>query len=75
MKKIKEFIRWWNRPNKSTIADWIQALVVVVPIAFVIRTWGYGLYAVPSGSMETTLLVGEKLVSDKLLKQLFVVFG
>ena len=62
---IRSFITWWNRPNKSTFAEYAQAFITVVPLAFVIRTWLYGLYIVPSGSMETTLLVGESFVSDK----------
>lgn len=66
LKSIRDFIKWWNRPNKSVVADWTQALVVILPIAFVIRTWGYGLYQVPSGSMETTMLVGEGYFADKL---------
>jgi signal peptidase I len=37
----------------------------VVPIAFVIRTFLYGLYQVPTGSMETTMLVGERFFADK----------
>lgn len=65
MKKVRSFIKWWNRPNKSVFADYAQAALVLIPIAFVIRTWGYGLYKVPSGSMETTLLVGESFISDK----------
>jgi signal peptidase I len=65
MEKIRSFIKWWNRPNKSTFAEYLQAFIVIVPIAFVIRTWGYGLYKVPTGSMETTLLIGESFVSDK----------
>lgn len=65
MEQIRAFIKWWNRPNKSTFAEYVQAFVVILPIAFAIRTWGYGLYKVPTGSMETTLLVGESFVSDK----------
>ncbi len=65
MKRIKEFIKWWNRPDKSIIADYIQTFVVIIPLAFIIRTWGYGLYRVPSGSMETTMLVGEMFFADK----------
>lgn len=65
MQKIRSFIKWWNRPNKSMIADWVQTLIVFLPIAFIIRTWGYGLYQVPSGSMETTMLVGEGYFADK----------
>lgn len=65
MEKIKNFMKWWNRPNKSVLMEYIQAFIVIIPIAFAIRTWGYGLYEVPTGSMETTLLRGERFVSDK----------
>ncbi len=65
MNKIRAFITWWNRPDKSVFADYVQAFIVIIPIAFLIRTWGYGLYKVPTGSMEKTLLVGESFVSDK----------
>ncbi|MFT6765640.1 MAG: signal peptidase I [Alteromonas naphthalenivorans] len=65
IQRIRNFITWWNRPDKSFIADWVQSLIVILPIVFVIRTWGYGLYQVPSGSMETTMLVGESYVADK----------
>lgn len=65
LQRIRNFIKWWNRPNKSTVADWLQSLIVILPIVFVIRTWGYGLYQVPSGSMETNMLVGESYFADK----------
>lgn len=65
IQKIRSFIAWWNRPNKGVIADYAQTLVWLLPVAFVIRTWGYGLYRVPSGSMETTMLVGEMFFADK----------
>ncbi|HLB41033.1 MAG TPA: signal peptidase I [Candidatus Babeliales bacterium] len=37
----------------------------ILIIAFLIRTFGYGLYQVPTGSMETTMLVGERFFADK----------
>jgi signal peptidase I len=40
-------------------------LFVILPVAFLIRTFGFGLYQVPTGSMETTLLVGERFFADK----------
>lgn len=43
-----------------------ELLFVILPIAFIIRTFGFGLYQVPTGSMETTLLVGERFFADKL---------
>ncbi len=65
MQKIRNFITWWNRPNKGVIVDYAQTLLWLLPLAFVIRTWGYGLYRVPTGSMETTMLVGEMFFADK----------
>src|SRR5580698_9036487 len=45
----------------SNIAEFIGLLLLV----FLIRTFGFGLYQVPSGSMETTMLVGERFFADK----------
>lgn len=42
-----------------------KELVVLILIVFIIRTWGFGLYQVPTGSMETTVLVGERFFADK----------
>ncbi len=63
--KMREFYKWWNRPNKSTFAEYVQSALIIIPLAFLIRSWGYGLYKVPSGSMETTLLIGESFIADK----------
>jgi signal peptidase I len=41
-------------------------LLLLIAAAFLIRTFLYGLYQVPTGSMETTLLVGERFLADKL---------
>lgn len=43
-----------------------ELIFVILPVAFLIRTFGFGLYQVPTGSMETTLLVGERFLADKL---------
>lgn len=62
---FQELKEWRNRVKGNTLYQWIEAFVVILPIAFVIRTWGYGLYQVPTGSMETTMLVGERFIADK----------
>lgn len=46
----------------SSIVEFCFLLVVV----FLIRTFGFGLYQVPTGSMEKTMLVGERFFADKL---------
>lgn len=65
MNAMQKFWLWMRRPNKSTIAQYIETFVIIVPLAFVIRTYFYGLYQVPTGSMETTMLVGERFFADK----------
>ncbi|MCX5922615.1 MAG: signal peptidase I [Candidatus Dependentiae bacterium] len=40
-------------------------VAAIVCIAFLIRTFGYGLYRVPTGSMESTMLAGEFFVANK----------
>lgn len=65
MQFIKDIIAWYKRP-KSKTADFFESLIVIIPVAFAIRTVIFGLYQVPTGSMETTLLVGERFFADKL---------
>ena len=62
---MKKVVKWIRKPNKTFSEQVIEVVFVVIPIAFIIRTFGYGLYQVPTGSMETTLLVGERFVADK----------
>lgn len=54
---------WYDIPFIKLI---FELVFVILPIAFIIRTFGFGLYQVPTGSMETTLLVGERFFADKL---------
>src|SRR3990167_7836219 len=63
---MKKFIAWLRRSNKSVVAQWIESVLIILPIVFVVRTFLYGLYQVPSGSMETTMLAGEGFFADKL---------
>ncbi len=54
-----------NKKPDSFLSSFYQVVIIVV-IAFSIRTFIYGLYQVPTGSMETTMLVGERFLADKL---------
>lgn len=44
----------------------IEMLFFVLPVVFIIRTFVFGLYQVPSESMETTFLKGERFFADKM---------
>ncbi len=62
---IRRAVAWYNRPNKSWLAENVEGIIVVLMAAFLIRTFFFGLYQVPTGSMETTMLVGERFFADK----------
>jgi len=63
---ISKIIAWYKRPNKSFIADTLESLIVILPIVFLIRTCVFGLYQVPTCSMEHTMLVGDRFLADKM---------
>lgn len=54
---------WYDNQSIKLIAE---IFLVILPLAFAIRTFIFGFYQVPTGSMETTLLVGERFLADKL---------
>lgn len=55
----KRFNTWFDRQSSV-----IQVTFLIL-FVFVMRTWVFGLYTVPTESMETTMLVGERFVADK----------
>lgn len=58
---------WLFTKKGDSIFSWanIKEVSILLLIVFLIRTFGFGLYQVPSGSMETTMLVGERFFADK----------
>lgn len=54
-----------NTPQKQGFIAGIVELIFLLALVFLIRTFGFGLYHVPTGSMETTMLVGERFFADK----------
>lgn len=57
-------IKRWDG-QKSFFANVIE-IVGLLLLVFLIRTYIFGLYQVPTGSMETSMLVGERFFADKL---------
>lgn len=66
VQKVKNFISWVRKPKETWRETIIETVFVLIPAVFLIRTFIFGLYMVPTGSMETTLLVGERFFADKL---------
>lgn len=54
-------------PQKSVAREYVEALVIALLLAVVIRTFFVQAYKIPSGSMEPTLLVGDHILVNKLV--------
>ena len=54
------------RPKKSVIREWMDAGVFALIAATLIRTFVFEAYAIPSGSMEGTMLINDHLWVSKM---------
>ena len=56
-----------NKKNSNKKGFWanVKEITVLLLIVYLVRTFGFGLYVVPTPSMETTMLVGERFFADK----------
>jgi signal peptidase I len=52
--------------RRRAVYEWVIAIVVAVLVAFVIKTWVAQTFVIPSGSMEDTLLVKDRVLVSKL---------
>lgn len=56
-----------EKPKKSQLRDWTEALIVAGVLALIIRTFVIQAFKIPSGSMEDTLLIGDHLLVNKFI--------
>ena len=64
-----------EKPKKSQLRDWTEALIVAAVLALIIRTFVIQAFKIPSGSMEDTLLIGDHLLVSKFIYGLQVPFS
>ena len=69
---ITKFVNWtfWKKRDetqkKSSLIEWVDALVFAVIAATLIRMFFIEAYTIPTSSMEKTLLVGDYLFVSKV---------
>ena len=52
--------------KKSEIREWVESILIAFILAMFIRTFFIQAFKIPSGSMTPTLLVGDRLMVNKL---------
>ncbi len=55
-----------NRPRRRIVIEWGVILVVAVLASFLVRMYAVQTFFIPSGSMEPTLHVGDRILVNKL---------
>ena len=53
-------------PRKSVAREYLEAVLIALVLALVIRTFFIQAYMIPSGSMEPTLLIGDHILVGKM---------
>jgi len=52
--------------KKPWLQDWIEAILFAFVVAMIIRNYTFQNFKIPSSSMESTLLIGDYLVANKV---------
>ncbi len=55
-----------NRRRRKVIIEWGVIIVIAVLASFLVRTYAVQTFFIPSGSMEPTLHVGDRILVNKL---------
>jgi signal peptidase I len=54
-------------PRKSVAREYFESIVVAIILALFVRTFAVQAFKIPTGSMETNLLIGDHLLVNKLV--------
>jgi signal peptidase I len=54
------------RTRSRSLVEWLIVAVVAVVASLLIRTYAFQTYFIPSGSMEPTLQIGDRIIVSKL---------
>lgn len=66
-KNFKSVYKQLNSITKPEWRQWLEAIIFVGGLVFILRTFGFGLYHVPTGSAEPNILVGDRIFGNKFI--------
>ena len=66
IKLFKKLFKQLHESTKPAWRQWLEALLIAGAIALLLRNFIFGLYHVPTGSAEPTILVGDRVWGNKL---------
>jgi signal peptidase I len=55
-----------KKPRRRALIEWTAIIIVAVLVSFLMRTFAFQTFFIPSGSMEPTLQVGDRIIVNKL---------
>jgi len=67
LKKQKKTVKEEALKKKSSLRENIEAILVAVVLALIIRTFVVQAFKIPSGSMKNTLLIGDHILVNKFI--------
>ncbi|MBM3252060.1 MAG: signal peptidase I, partial [Candidatus Omnitrophica bacterium] len=53
--------------KKSALREWVESIIVAVILAMFVRTFIVQAFKIPTGSMRTTLLEGDRILVNKFI--------
>lgn len=63
---FKKVFKQLHEITKPVWRQWVEAVVVALTLAIIFRNFIFGLYHVPTGSAEKTILVGDRIWGNKM---------
>jgi signal peptidase I len=55
-----------RKPRRRALVEWTAIIVIAVLVSFLMRTYAFQTFFIPSGSMEPTLQIGDRIIVNKL---------
>jgi len=64
---INKKIRNWYVKAKPEIKDWTETIVIALVLALIIRSFIVQPFKIPTGSMENTLMIGDRILVNRFI--------